>query len=257
MGVQTLSRNENLHLSILYPIVFIRVDGSNGGGGILIYLGKGGTFVLTNYFVIEEAISIEKEWNSLLEKNVKKEIRKTINIEYFSYKHGSHCIGKIGFEGDIIIHSQRDDLALIKVRTDDSSLLTANLFKGKSESIKVFEDIHVCQVEASHPPIPLTRQLISVSDEVEGQRFLVADSSMPALGGGVFLGKGNYPLIGLPSKVSSKGNIIDKLMYIIPIDRVYEWLEKEHYDFIFNSKVSPGECEKKRKDKLAAIKDKE
>ena len=62
-------------------------------------------------------------------------------------------------------------------------------------------------------------------------------------GGAMFLAKSGE-LIGIPSRVPviGWGTIpITHMGLFIPIDRIYKWLEKENYDFLFD----PAKSEKK------------
>ena len=63
-------------------------------------------------------------------------------------------------------------------------------------------------------------------------------------------------LIGIPSMVAVIGwsSAVTHMGLFIPIERIYRWLEKERYDFIYNpekvEKVCLEEREKEIKEKL-------
>jgi len=75
--------NEAFHEWFLYPVVRIS-HGYSGGSGTVVYSGEndeGGfsTYILTNYHVVETAVSIAEEWDSGLQKQVKREKRLSIH----------------------------------------------------------------------------------------------------------------------------------------------------------------------------------
>jgi len=73
-------------------------------------------------------------------------------------------------------------------------------------------------------------------------------------GGGLFLAN-TGELIGIPSEVRMlpmgwSADIITHMNMFIPIERVYRWFRKEHYDFLYNKTKSEKECLDVRKGEI-------
>ena len=78
---------EVLHTQVLYPVVRVRSKNA-GGSGTIIFSGQNAegeyeTYVLTNHHVIENAIEVKKQWDSMLGREVKKEFKSLVQVELF------------------------------------------------------------------------------------------------------------------------------------------------------------------------------
>jgi len=54
--------------------------------------------------------------------------------------------------------------------------------------------------------------------------------------------------------MSGWSDAVTHMGYFVPIDRIFEWLEDEYYQFIYDSKVDPVKCERLREKKKLALK---
>ena len=61
-------------------------------------------------------------------------------------------------------------------------------------------------------------------------------------------------LIGIPSRVIAGWGmgVVSHMGLFIPIERVYKWLEREHYDFIYDSTKTEKECLETREKEIKA-----
>ena len=76
--------------------------------------------------------------------------------------------------------------------------------------------------------------------------------------GGLYLSD-TGELIGIPSagpiiRIGWGGQAVTHMGMHIPIDRIYKWLEREHYDFLFDPNKNEKECLDLRKKEIEAKK---
>ena len=108
-----------LHEKILYPVVRVRTEKAGGSGSVIACLedpdheGEFQTFVLTNWHVIENAISTSEEWDSLLKKNRKVEVLQRVQVELFDYARMSDVTGGNARRADIVAYDKNHDLAVL------------------------------------------------------------------------------------------------------------------------------------------------
>ena len=94
-------------------------------------------------------------------------------------------------------------------------------------------------------------------------------SSAPTIfgnsGGAVYRWSGNrkkYEYIGIPSRISIQpmgfsADAITHMGYFIPIDRVYNLLDDNDYQFIYDDSKSIEDCNKARKEKQSPEEEKD
>ena len=84
-----------MHEKMFYPTVRIRANSAMGSGTV-IYSDKVPrqdfyeTYVLTNCHVVGGNISVDKEWSTLLQREVKRDILKECEVEFFDWDYGRH-----------------------------------------------------------------------------------------------------------------------------------------------------------------------
>ncbi|GAG83675.1 unnamed protein product, partial [marine sediment metagenome] len=124
------------HEKYIYPVVRVTY-GRGGGSGTIIYskmeqvggeIPKASTYILTNYHVISSAIKIEEKWDTDLQKQVKKEKRSIVYVEIFKYRNLSTPIGTLKVEAEIVLYNEDEDMALIKLRSEEQAQYVAKLF---------------------------------------------------------------------------------------------------------------------------------
>lgn len=244
------------HEKYIYPVVRI-THGPWGGSGTVIYSeidteqkSKYSTYVLTNHHVIAQAIRIEEKWDSDLAKEVKKEKRSIVYVELFKYRNLSTPVGTLKVEADIVIYNADEDMALIKLRAEEEAQYVAKLMGGGSDSgldivYNVMDETVAVGCSLGFPPLPtvghITRkdfQLDSLPFDMSSSQIIYGNS-----GGAMFLAE-TGELIGIPSMLAVIGwnTPITHMGLFIPIERIYKWLETEHYDFIYDASKNEKEC---------------
>jgi len=246
------------HEKYIYPIVRVST-GDVGGSGTIIYsdlkyidASAFSTYVLTNHHVIANAIRITDVWDSNLKKEIKEEKRSIVYVEIFKYRDLSTPVGTLKVEADIILYNENEDMALLKLRSEESVLHVANLLFPVAGTIKVLDETIAVGCSLGFPPIPtpgvLTRkdfQIDSLPYHMSSSQIIYGNS-----GGAIFDVSGN--LIGIPSLVAvvGWGTPVTHMGLFIPISRVYTWLEKEHYEFLWDSSKTEAECLKTREGEI-------
>jgi S1-C subfamily serine protease len=241
------------HELFIYPIVRVPVD-RGAGSGTIIYSalndkGKYSTYVLTNHHVISDAIKIIEEWDPTLQENVKRERRALVHAEIFQYRDISTPIGTLKVEADIVIYNRDEDMALLRLRSETQMDHVARLRPvEKADTLFVLERTMAVGCSLAMPPLPTPGVVTRLNQQVQSHPFHMSSSQVIyGNSGGAMFHEESGELIGIPSRVAviGWGTPITHMGLFIPISRVYDWLEKEHYDFIFDG-------EKNEKDSLEA-----
>jgi len=271
-----LDNIEEAHKKLLYTSVRVRTDKA-GGSGTVIYSkvcpvtykdpkypelvtneGETETYVLTNHHVIEGAISIKNAWNSLANREVPTEFRETVTVEFFKYKNLSKLYGRTTVEADIVAWDEREDLALLKLRMSEPVKNIAAMYpRGKSKDIKLFEGTVAVGSSLGHAPLFTTGRITSKHDEIDNKEYWMSDAQIifGNSGGSMFLAK-TGELIGVPARVATVNlgfgvDIITFMGFFITIERIYNFIEKQGFQFIYDKSMDSALCAKKR---LAKIK---
>jgi len=245
------------HERFIYPVVRVS-SGMGTGSGTILYSeadenGEFSTYVLTNFHVIDSAIRIVEKFDSDLGKDVKEEKRSICYVEIFKYRELSTPIGTLKVEADIVIHIKDQDMALLKLRSTEKMQYVAQLFpKDKISDTKCLDETIAVGCSLAFPPLPtvgiLTRknfQIDSLPYHMSSAQIIYGNS-----GGAMFDGEGNF--IGIPSMVALAGwgTPITHMGLFIPGSRIYDWLEDEHYDFIFDKSKNEKACLDKREGEI-------
>jgi len=263
------------HEQMFYPTVRVRTKRAGGSGTVVYsekYKDEVYTYVITNHHVVADSVKVEKKWDSVLKRKVDKEILDTVFVEFFRYNNYSHTVGSFAVEADIVAYSEVDggqDWALLRVRDKENKAdWVANMFQLKElENIHIFDKVYAVGASLGHPPVASDGHISYMDDEIDHYKYWM--SSAPTIfgnsGGAVYRwnddGK-QYEYIGIPSRISIQpmgfsADAITHMGYFIPIDRIYNLLEENDYQFIYDSSVSIEDCEKARKEKQAPEKEDE
>jgi len=109
------------------------------------------------------------------------------------------------------------------------------------------------------PPLPTTGIITRKNFQINSLPYHMSSSQIiyGNSGGAMFLDS-TAELIGIPSMlpVVGWGSPVFHMGLFIPIERIYTWLEKENYDFIYDVTKSEDACLKIREDKIKQLKDK-
>ena len=245
------------HKELLYPIVRVRTQKSAGSGTVIYSKAKVNnseyeTYILTNYHVIDDAIQIDWEWSAFLNKDIRKERRAIVTVDFFKYKYLSRNIGTFSIEADIVAYSRADDLALLKLRSIEKIDNVAKLYKRSINDIHIFDKVYAVGCSLAHPPVQTYGEIMSMDDEIESKEFWLSNAQIifGNSGGAIFLAD-SHEFIGIPSRVAVVGwnTPVSHMGYFIPIHRIYKFLNEECYQFIYDDKYTPEQCEKLREEK--------
>ena len=263
------------HEQMFYPTVRVRTKRAGGSGTVVYsekYKDEVYTYVITNHHVVADSVKVEKKWDSVLKRKVDKEILDTVFVEFFRYNNYSHTVGSFAVEADIVAYSEVDggqDWALLRVRDKENKAdWVANMFQLKElENIHIFDEVYAVGASLGHPPVASDGHISYMDDEIDHYKYWM--SSAPTIfgnsGGAVYRWNDDnkqYEYIGIPSRISIQpmgfsADAITHMGYFIPIDRIYNLLEENDYQFIYDDKVSIEDCEKARKEKQAPEKEDE
>ena len=153
------------------------------------------------------------------------------------------------------------DWALLRVRDkENKAYWVANMFPlNDIENVHIFDDCFAVGASLGHPPVASNGMITYMDDEIEHYKYWM--SSAPTIfgnsGGAVYRwsgGRKKYEYIGIPSRISIQpmgfsADAITHMGYFIPIDRVYQLLEDNDFQFIYDDSISIEECKKARKAK--------
>jgi len=243
-GTRELSR-QDAHEKMLYTICRV----NSGGSGTVLYSALNevtySTYVLTNYHVIESKITYNQEWDPMLQEEVLRERRDTVYVEVFQYKQFSIDIGTFKIAADIVAYWKEGDLALLKLTSETEVEYVVSLFPRDKEYY-IFDQTIAVGCSLAFPPLPTYGILTRRNYRINALPYDMSESQIiyGNSGGGMFLAQ-TGELIGVPARVvaTNWGKLpITHMGLFIPIARVYEWLEREHFEFIYDATKTEQEC---------------
>ena len=255
------------HEQMFYPTVRVRTKKAGGSGTVVYsenYKDEVYTYVITNHHVIADSVHLEKKWDPVLKRKIDKEILDTVFVEFFRYNNYSHTVGSFAVEADIVAYSEVNggqDWALLRVRDKENTAdWVANMFPlDDIDNVHIFDEVYAVGASLGHPPVASDGHISYMDDEIEHYKYWM--SSAPTIfgnsGGAVYRWSSTrkrYDYIGIPSRISIQpmgfsADAITHMGYFIPIDRVYNLLEENDYQFIYDDSVSIEDCQKSRKKK--------
>ena len=152
-----LSQQE-LHEKVLYPVTRIKA-GKAGGSGVLVYskedpdsVGKFINIVLTCQHVIDGAISVKNEWDSLLKREIKKDIMEEVSVEIFDYD-GSKISSANSTQAEIIAYDKNHDLAALKLTNTKPQDWVGSIYKKSAiDDLKLFDEVWTSGCSLLHDP---------------------------------------------------------------------------------------------------------
>lgn len=247
------------HKELLLPCVRVRAD-SAGGSGTVIYSaenddGEFSSYVLTNHHVVAGLIKVEKKWSSLLQREIKADVLGIPEVHFFEYRWKSRATGGRTVEADIVAYDPDEDLALLHLRSDAPPPSVARLYPhGKESDLKITMPVYAIGAGLGEPPVTTSGALAQFGREIENREFWL--STAPTIfgnsGGALFLAE-THELIGVPSRIAVNAlgytqDAITHLSFAIPISRIYEFLDRQHFRFIYDANVTEDEeAEERRK----------
>jgi S1-C subfamily serine protease len=247
---------DTLHEKLLYPVVRVRTDQA-GGSGTVIYsedrdeAGTFRTYALTNYHVIDDAISVTKKWDNLSQRWTVQENNKLVDVELFSWHKGKIIDRKV-VKAAVVAHSKDDDIALLELRSgvDFYPLRVSTVAQLATDeevaNLRVFQKIYAVGCSLGHEPIHSTGELTDLDDLQNGKTYMMG--SAPIIfgnsGGAVFTQiEGEYRLVGIPSLVAvTWGGAVSHMNWFVPQSRIEIFLRDAKLDFFFDETRTPSQC---------------
>lgn len=243
-----------------------------GGSGTIIYSRKNGnggysTFAVTNHHVVENCIKLEDQWSTLLKASKKIDAFEQVDVHLFKYKWESRAIGGTTVQSDIVGYDKTEDLALLKLRTDEPAKAVAKLYPRKEESwLRVGMPVITVGAGLGAPPVQTFGFLSQFGQEIDRREFWLntAPSIFGNSGGAMFLGdvgemfpndelaeQRQYTLLGVPARIAVallgfSADAITHLSYAIPMTRIYNFLEEQRFRFIYDDEFTEEGEEEER-----------
>lgn len=258
-ATRALVATQEMHHRMLYPIVRVRTE-RTGGSGTVVYSKPSEknkeryeTYILTNYHVVDDAISYQTEWSPLLRRDEKVERRGTVTVERFLYKDLSICVGREAYDADIVTYSRSEDLALLRLRSTRQVVDVARLMpRDKFKGVHVFDEAFAVGCSLGHAPIATRGMITSLNDEIGDKSFWMSSAQIiyGNSGGAMYHGRAKE-FIGIPSRVAVIGwsGPVTHMGYFIPLPRIYEWFDEELVTFIYDGKQTPEQSRRLRKER--------
>ena len=149
---------KDLHDKVLYPVTRVKT-GKAGGSGVLVYSEpdpsdetKYVNIVLTCQHVIDSAISVKDEWDSLLKREIKKDIMEEISVEIFDYD-GSKISSANSSQAEIIAYDKGHDLAAVKLHNSRPMDYVATIYpKDELDQLQLFDEVWTSGCSLLHDP---------------------------------------------------------------------------------------------------------
>jgi S1-C subfamily serine protease len=211
--------------AILRPSVQVVGRGGVGGGTIIRSDREGadgyGTYIVTAYHVIQKVVEDGP--------------RKPVQVKVFADGGEPETV-----ESDLLIHDEKRDLALLKLRTTRQYPSTARLAaRERVQETSVFTPIYAVGCPLGHDPLPSFGEITTLRKEVNGERFwmMSAPTIFGNSGGGVFH-RDTLELIGVSAMICTYDNPVSTpvphLGILVPLDSVYDWLRAGNYGYVFD-----------------------
>lgn len=257
--MSTLEQQE-LHEKVLYPVTRVKA-GKAGGSGVLVYseedpdeAGKYINIVLTCQHVIDGAISVKSEWDSLLKREIKKDIMEEVSVEIFDYD-GSKISSANSTQAEIIAYDKNHDLAALKLTNTRPQDWVASIHpKDGIDGLRLFDEVWTSGCSLLHDPFANKGELTYLREIIEQKSYLMynAPSIFGNSGGGLFHGTGG--LLGLCSRITNiqLGFGIDVMTWMgfsTHPSRLYEFFEHQELQFLYEDDDSYHSAVSRRKDK--------
>ncbi len=229
--------------SILRPSVQVRGNGGVGGGTVVYSRadadGVAHTYVITAHHVV----------NKIVKRKDGVETREAAEIDF--YDGGSARTVK----ADLVTYDETRDVALLKVRDSAVYPHVARLIpRGRVKELSVFDPVFAVGCPLGHSPTPSMGEISSKKKDVKGQNFWMmnAPTIFGNSGGGIFLAE-SLEMIGVSSMICVYDNFmatpVPHLGVMVSMDTVYDWLDSQCFQFLYDREVPKDLCDRRRDEK--------
>ena len=222
-----------LDRSILRPSVQVVGRGGVGGGTVIRSEAESdgvyGTYIVTAFHVLQKVSEHDPSGP-----------RKPVQVKIYADGGDTETI-----DSDLLIHDERRDLALLKLRATKHYPIAARLAaRERIRETSVFTPIYAVGCPLGHDPLPSFGEITTLRKEVNGERFwmMSAPTIFGNSGGGVFH-RETLEMIGVSAMICTFDNPVSTpvphLGILVPLDSVYDWLRDNKFAFIFDPTVRP------------------
>lgn len=233
-----------MHAQMLSPAVQIESARAQGSGTVVYSKEKDGkveTFVLTNFHVVEGAVTLVEEYDTEKRAMAKRERRDTVTVRFHRYANESRHTGSDNRTAYIAAYDKGADLALL--RLDDDTQVVPNVAKVAAPNARVDRGEHVWAVGGGLGNAPFATEglLGSTGHQIDGHPYMMATAPIifGNSGGALYhrSESGDYELIGIPSRVASTGNMfvttaITHIGWHIQLDTVRAFLARHKLSYV-------------------------
>ena len=222
-----------LDRSILRPSVQVVGRGGVGGGTVIRSEAESegvyGTYIVTAFHVLQKVTEHDPAAP-----------RKPVLVKIYADGGDTETI-----DSDLLIHDERRDLALLKLRSTKHYPIAARLAaRERIRETSVFTPIYAVGCPLGHDPLPSFGEITTLRKEVNGERFwmMSAPTIFGNSGGGVFH-RETLEMIGVSAMICTFDNPVSTpvphLGILVPLDSVYDWLRDNKFAFVFDPTVRP------------------
>ena len=237
---------KEVHEKILYPVTRVRASDS-GGSGVVIYsepdpehAGQYINIALTCQHVVDKNIVVKDEWDTVLKREIKKDVTSEVTVEMFDYD-GSKIVSANSIKAQIIAYDKNHDIAAVKLNSHRPILNVATVIpKEDIEDLQIADPVWVCGCSLLHDPFPNPGTLTYLREMIDQKSYIMqnAPSIFGNSGGGLFHGETGY-LLGLTSRITVTqlgfGMDVQSWMgFSTHPDRLYEFFEHQELQFLYD-----------------------
>ena len=260
---------KDVHEKILYPVSRVRAADS-GGSGVLVYSkedsqrpGEYINIALTCEHVIAKNVTVKDEWDTVLKREVKRDVTTEVTIEMFDYDN-SEVVSANSIKADIIAYDKNHDLAAVRLHSKKQMPYVASLVaKDAIKCLQIADPVWVSGCSLLHDPFPNPGTLTYLREMIDQKAYIMqnAPSIFGNSGGGLFHGV-TGELLGLTSRitVTQLGFGVDVQSWMgfsTHPDRLYEFFEHQELQFLYDNNDDYHEAmhrrSNRRKDALRSI----
>ena len=232
-----------LSKNILRPSVQVDYKG-NVGSGTIIYSEKESetrsvSYLITAHHVIEKAITMADTG----------EKREKVLIKMYA---GEGLPLKVE-EAEIVSYHEKKDIALLRLTSDKPFPHVAVIAdRATMKTLKIFTPIYTVGCPLGHEPLPTIGEIAHLNKIVDGERYIMmnAPTIFGNSGGGVFLAN-SYLLIGTSNMICTYdapfSTPVPHLSVFIPMDIIYDWLDSQRLQYIYDRHYTKTACDAERK----------
>ena len=112
---------KDVHEKILYPVTRVRASDA-GGSGVVIYSepdpeheGQYINIALTCQHVVDKNIVVKDEWDTVLKREIKKDVTSEVTVEMFDYD-GSKIVSANSIKAQIIAYDKNHEIGRASCR---------------------------------------------------------------------------------------------------------------------------------------------